>query len=205
MRQDAMRQVIVFFSLGSLLLAQNPPASSSSSTKRETIAKPMTEKERKKNEARLKKELETPYKKWLNEEVGYIITDEERKAFKAMATDDERQTFIENFWLRRDPTPDTEENEYREEHYRRIAYANDRFASGILVGKPIAAASISNTVRRTRSIRIPRAEPMNAPTKKAAAAPRRILSNNGAIVISTESAPTLNWNSWIRRCPANIA
>ncbi len=130
-----MRQVLVCFTLGSLLTAQNPPASSQSSStqppKRETIAKPMTERERKKKEAQLKKELETPYKKWLNEEVGYIITDEERKAFKALQTDDERQQFIEQFWLRRDPTPDTEENEYREEHYRRIAYANDRFASGI--------------------------------------------------------------------------
>src|SRR5271156_6738830 len=130
-----MRQVLVYFTLGSLLTAQNPPASSQSSStqppKRETIAKPMTERERKKKEAQLKKELETPYKKWLNEEVGYIITDEERKAFKQLQTDDERQQFIEQFWLRRDPTPDTEENEYREEHYRRIAYANDRFASGI--------------------------------------------------------------------------
>jgi GWxTD domain-containing protein len=124
-----MRQVIVYLSLASLLTAQS--TSSTQPPKRETIAKPMTEKERKRNEARLKKELETPYKKWLNEEVAYIITDEERKVFKTLATDDERQTFIESFWLRRDPTPDTEENEYREEHYRRIAYANDRFASGI--------------------------------------------------------------------------
>jgi GWxTD domain-containing protein len=91
----------------------------------------MTEKQKKQQELRLKKELETPYKKWLNEEVTYIITDEERKSFKRLSTDDERQQFIEQFWLRRDPTPDTEENEYREEHYRRIAYANDRFASGI--------------------------------------------------------------------------
>ena len=60
-----------------------------------------------------------------------FFTDEERKAFKQLASDDERQQFIEQFWLRRDPTPDTEENEYREEHYRRIAYANERFASGI--------------------------------------------------------------------------
>ena len=130
-----MRQVLVFLTLGSLLTAQNPPASPQSSSsqppKRETIAKPMSEKERKKKEAQLKKELETPYKKWLNEEVTYIITDEERKAFKQLQTDDERQQFIEQFWLRRDPTPDTEENEYREEHYRRIAYANDRYASGI--------------------------------------------------------------------------
>jgi GWxTD domain-containing protein len=98
---------------------------------RETVAKPMTEKQRKANEARLKKELETPYKKWLNEEVVYIITDDERKTFSRLETDEERQQFIEQFWLRRDPTPDTEENEYREEHYRRIAYANERFASGI--------------------------------------------------------------------------
>ncbi len=134
-----MRQVLVFISLGTLLSAQNPPASSqtppSSTTatpaKRETVAKPMTDKERKKKEAQLKKELETPYKRWLNEEVVYIITDEEKKVFKSLATDDEREQFIEQFWLRRDPTPDTEENEYREEHYRRIAYANDRFASGI--------------------------------------------------------------------------
>src|SRR5580692_3796783 len=130
-----MRQVLVYITLGTLLSGQNPPAAqpppqSSSSTK-ETIAKPKSEKQKKKDEARLKKELETPYKRWLNEEVGYIITDEERKVFKTLQTDDERQTFIENFWLRRDPTPDTEENEYREEHYRRIAYANDRFASGI--------------------------------------------------------------------------
>src|ERR1700722_743060 len=132
----AMRQVVIYITLGRFLSAQNtsaqPPSSGQpSSSSRETIAKPMTEKQRKKNEAKLKKELETPYKRWLNEEVTYIITDEERKVFKTLQTDDERQTFIENFWLRRDPTPDTEENEYREEHYRRIAYANDRFASGI--------------------------------------------------------------------------
>src|SRR5580698_9042628 len=129
-----MRQALVYITLGTLLSAQNPPAAQapqSSSSSKETIAKPKTEKQKKKDEARLKRELETPYKKWLNEEVGYIITDEERKVFKTLQTDDERQTFIENFWLRRDPTPDTEENEYREEHYRRIAYANDRFASGI--------------------------------------------------------------------------
>ncbi len=98
---------------------------------RDTVAKPMTAKQKKKQEEKLRKELETPYKKWLNEDVAYIITDEERKAFKRLSTDDERENFIEQFWLRRDPTPDTEENEFKEEHYRRIAYANERFASGI--------------------------------------------------------------------------
>jgi GWxTD domain-containing protein len=98
---------------------------------RETVAKPLTDKERKRKEAALKKELETPWKKWIDEDVGYIITDEERKAFKQFQTDEEREQFVEQFWLRRDPTPDTVENEYKEEHYRRIAYANEHYASGI--------------------------------------------------------------------------
>jgi GWxTD domain-containing protein len=97
----------------------------------ETVAKPMTAKQKRKQEERLKKELESPYKQWLNVDVAYIITDEERKAFLQLQTDEERDQFIQQFWLRRDPTPDTEENEYKEEHYRRIAYANEHFASGI--------------------------------------------------------------------------
>jgi GWxTD domain-containing protein len=112
-------------------VAQSNKKTTSDSSQRETVAKPMTEKQRKKQEDKLRKELETPYKKWLNEDVGYIISDEERTAFKRLATDDERQNFIEGFWLRRDPTPDTEENEFKEEHYRRIEYANEHYASGI--------------------------------------------------------------------------
>src|ERR1019366_5843960 len=98
---------------------------------RETIAKPLTDKQKRKRDEKLRKELETPYKKWLNEDVVYIITDEEKTAFHRLATDEEREQFIEQFWLRRDPTPDTEENEFKEEHYRRIAYSNDHYASGI--------------------------------------------------------------------------
>ena len=79
----------------------------------------------------VKPELKTAYKKWLENDVAYIITNEERKAFKALTTDDERENFIENFWRRRDPNPDTEENEFREEYYERIAYANEHYASGI--------------------------------------------------------------------------
>jgi GWxTD domain-containing protein len=101
------------------------------SPQQETIAKPLTEKQKRKQEERLKKELMTPYKKWLDEDVTYIITEEERRAFKGLKTDEERENFIEQFWLRRDPTPDTEENEFKEEHYRRIAYANEHYASGI--------------------------------------------------------------------------
>jgi GWxTD domain-containing protein len=100
-------------------------------TNRETVAKPLTDKQKKRQEEKLRKELEGPYRKWLNEDVLYIITDEEKSAFKRMSTEDERENFIESFWLRRDPTPDTNENEYKEEHYRRIAYTNERYASGI--------------------------------------------------------------------------
>jgi GWxTD domain-containing protein len=96
-----------------------------------TTAKPLSAKEKRKREEKLRQELETPYKKWLDEDVAYIITDEERAAFKRLQTDEEREQFIEQFWLRRDPTPDTVENEYKEEHYRRIAYANEHFSSGI--------------------------------------------------------------------------
>jgi len=91
----------------------------------------LSEKERKRREERLRKELETHFKKWLEVDVGYIITSEEREAFKHLNTDEEREQFVEQFWLRRDPTPDTIENEAKEEHYRRIAYTNERFASGI--------------------------------------------------------------------------
>lgn len=79
----------------------------------------------------VKPELKKAYKEWLDKDVTYIITDEERKAFKKLETDDERERFIEEFWRRRDPDPDTDENEYREEYYERIAYSNEHFASGI--------------------------------------------------------------------------
>ncbi len=105
--------------------AQGPPE------KQDSPAKQETEKERKRREKKLHRELATPYKKWLDEEVAYIIADEERTAFLRLETNEEREQFIEQFWLRRDPTPDTVENEFKEEHYRRIAYANERFASGI--------------------------------------------------------------------------
>src|SRR5437868_4565651 len=91
----------------------------------------LTDKEKKEQEKRFKKEVETVYKKWLDEDVRYIITDEEKSAFKQLSNDEERDNFIEAFWARRDPTPDTVENEFKEEHYARIAYANEHFAAGI--------------------------------------------------------------------------
>lgn len=89
------------------------------------------EKSGKSSKPKRHKEREDVYKKWMDEDVRWIITDEERGAFKKLKTDEEREQFIEQFWLRRDPDPDTPENEYREEYYRRIAYANEKFTSGI--------------------------------------------------------------------------
>src|SRR3982750_422024 len=79
----------------------------------------------------VKPELKKAYKDWLDKDVTYIITDEERKAFKKLATDDERGGFIEEFWRRRDPDPDNDENEFKEEYSERIAYTNEHFSSGI--------------------------------------------------------------------------
>jgi len=121
----------LFLAIGLADDKNDKSSSSGSSSASDTVAKPMTEKQRKAQEKKLRKELETPYKTWLNTDVVYIITDEERRAFKNLQTDEERQQFVEQFWLRRDPTPDTEENEFKEEHYRRIAYANEHYASGI--------------------------------------------------------------------------
>jgi GWxTD domain-containing protein len=95
------------------------------------LKRPVSDKQKKANSKALKQELSSTYKKWLNEDVRWIITPEELSAFKQLSNDEERDAFIEQFWLRRDPTPDTPENEYKEEHYRRIAYANEHFAAGI--------------------------------------------------------------------------
>jgi GWxTD domain-containing protein len=95
------------------------------------LKRPATDKQRKRNQRALKVELSKTYKTWLEADVIYIITDEERAAFRQLSNDEERDNFIEAFWQRRDPTPDTEENEYKEEHYQRIAYANEHFAAGV--------------------------------------------------------------------------
>ncbi len=95
------------------------------------LKRPIDIKKKKQQQKDFSKEIKGPYKKWLDEDVAWIITDEERAAFKQLSNDEERDNFIEAFWQRRDPTPDTEENEYKEEHYRRIAYSNEHFAAGI--------------------------------------------------------------------------
>ena len=130
----------VFF-LASFAAAQEPKSDSSGQAgstspqaqgkDNDPLKRPLSEKQRKENDKRFKQEVSGSYKKWLNEDVAYIITDEERAAFKQLSNDEERDNFIEAFWQRRDPTPDTVENEFKEEHYRRIAYANEHYAAGI--------------------------------------------------------------------------
>ncbi len=95
------------------------------------LKREFSDKQKKENARKFKKEVGQQYKHWMSEDVAWIITDEERQAFMALSNDEERDNFIEQFWLRRDPTPDTVENEYKEEHYRRIAYANEHFPAGI--------------------------------------------------------------------------
>jgi GWxTD domain-containing protein len=112
------------------VLAQNQPADQPQPAQ-QSDKKQDTSKAKKPSEKQVLKELATPYKKWLSEDVAYIITDSERKAFLGLQTNEERENFIEQFWQRRNPDPDSVDNTYKEEHYRRIAYANEHFASGI--------------------------------------------------------------------------
>ncbi|HYK40434.1 MAG TPA: GWxTD domain-containing protein, partial [Candidatus Eremiobacteraceae bacterium] len=88
-------------------------------------------KDQKKKMGKALKELDKQYKEWLNEDVVYIISPDERTAFLRLDTNEEREQFIEQFWLRRSSNPDLPDNDFKEEHYRRIAYANEHYASGI--------------------------------------------------------------------------
>jgi GWxTD domain-containing protein len=110
-----------------------PAAAAPAQTAQEVdpLKKPVDAKKKRQQMKDYSKEIKGPYKKWLDEDVIWIITDEEKQAFKQLSNDEERDSFIEAFWQRRDPTPDTEENEYKEEHYQRIAYANEHYAAGI--------------------------------------------------------------------------
>jgi GWxTD domain-containing protein len=97
-------------------------------------APPQAQKLSKEQKQKLKKtlkELDNSFKTWLNEDVTYIISPEERTAFLQLETNEEREQFIEQFWLRRSSNPDMPDNDFKEEHYRRIAYANEHYASGI--------------------------------------------------------------------------
>jgi GWxTD domain-containing protein len=94
------------------------------------LQRPRSDREKFATQKAVRQELKGAYRSWLNQDVTYIISDEERKAFKSLGNDEERDAFIENFWQRRNPNPDSPENEFREEHYRRIAYANEHYPAG---------------------------------------------------------------------------
>jgi GWxTD domain-containing protein len=94
------------------------------------LKRPRSDRETIQAQKAVRQELKGAYKTWLDQDVAYIISDEERKAFKNLSNDEERDAFIEQFWLRRNPNPDSPDNEFREEHYRRIAYANEHYAAG---------------------------------------------------------------------------
>jgi len=134
-----MSRRVIFTALTSLCFLASSlsvVAQKKSETGKEEIKKQDKKKEdaKAKAEAKKSREIENAsraLRKWLDEDVSYVITNEERTAFKQLKTDEEREQFIESFWLRRDPTPDTIDNEFKDDHYERIAYANEHFASGI--------------------------------------------------------------------------
>ena len=101
-----------------------------SSQEVDPLKRELTPKQKKEQKDALDREMKF-YKKWLDEDVRWIITPEELETFKKLSNNEERDNFIEQFWQRRDPTPDTLENEFKEEHYQRIAYADEHFPSGV--------------------------------------------------------------------------
>jgi GWxTD domain-containing protein len=116
---------------GSKIDAKSAAPSQQPAGQQDPLQRPLSEKQKKQQQTALRQEISKVYKKWLDEDVRWIITDEERAAFKQLSNDEERDQFIEQFWLRRDPSPESGTNEYKEEHYRRIAYANEHFAAGV--------------------------------------------------------------------------
>jgi GWxTD domain-containing protein len=124
----------LFVSLFSISIAIPPIVAQEAQQGQDPAPAPVQQKLDKEQKKKLKKtlkELDTPYRQWLNEDVVYIISPAERQSFLQLETNEEREQFIEQFWLRRSATPDLPDNDFKEEHYRRIAYTNEHFASGI--------------------------------------------------------------------------
>ncbi|HXR98497.1 MAG TPA: GWxTD domain-containing protein [Terriglobales bacterium] len=116
--------------------ATKPPATQSATPGQQTQAAPppqhaLSAKQRRAQQKALEKELNPEDKKWLNEDVAYIISDEERQSFLQLTNEDEREAFIEAFWQRRNPDPESSFNQYKEDYYQRFAYANQHFAAGV--------------------------------------------------------------------------
>jgi GWxTD domain-containing protein len=132
--QSAILIVMLAGAVAARAQAQTPTqaqdSAQGSQDNQDPLKRQLSDKERFKQQKQLRQEIGTAYKKWLDEDVRWIITDQEKKAFLSLSNDEERDAFIEQFWRRRNPNPDSPENEFREEHYRRIAYANEHFAAG---------------------------------------------------------------------------
>ena len=127
--------LLCVIALASFALAQNnkptvDPNKATEDQSGDPLKRPVDDKRRKENAKQLKHELSQDDKNWLNKDVTYIISDEERKAFMQLSNEEEREQFIEAFWDRRNPNPDSEDNEFKDEHYRRIEYANEHFQAG---------------------------------------------------------------------------
>ena len=131
--------VLTAFQASARLYAQDAPATPDNGSvikavpteeKPDPLKRRLTDKEEDQRRKAIRNELSPEDKKWLNEDVRWIITDEEAHAFKNLSNEEEREQFIELFWQRRNPNPDSPENEFRDEHYARIAYANEHFAAG---------------------------------------------------------------------------
>ena len=144
----AIAAVLVSVSAGNLLHAQTGGSAAANTPAQETtpsvkksdppeerpdpLKRRLSDRERMQQNKYLKQELKPDgtFKKWLEQDVVWIISDQEVQAFKSLKNDEERENFIENFWLRRNPNPDSPDNEFREQHYARIAYANEHYAAG---------------------------------------------------------------------------
>ena len=98
-------------------------------------------------------DLKSVYERWVDEDVAYIITPEEKRAFLLLKSDAERERFIAQFWRARDANAGERENAYRTEHYRRFAFANQNFGVGTLPGWKTARGRIYITMGEPDEIR----------------------------------------------------
>jgi GWxTD domain-containing protein len=130
MRYSRLLLIAVILCLGLAYSFSNPAADRPRSKPVKTQAPKQEEKPKQKKNKNNSDQVQY-YKKWLDEDVNYIISEEERSVFKSLKNDEERDSFIEQFWTRRNPNSRAGDNSFKEEHYRRIAYANEHFASGI--------------------------------------------------------------------------
>ena len=150
----------------------------------------------------VRQELKGAYKSWLEQDVPYIISDEERKAFKHLSNDEEREAFIEQFWLRRNPNPDSSDNEFREEHYRRIQYANDHYAAGKPGWKTDRGHVYISFGEPDRIESHPSGGAYQRPTTREAARPLPSRLKSGIIATLRAWATTSIWSLWIPACAA---